>query len=48
MPKTDITSALVNNQNIQNKIYTIRGVQVMLDNDLAYMYEVETKQLTEL
>ena len=45
MPKTDITSALVNNQNIQNKIYTIRGVQVMLDNDLAYMYEVETKQL---
>lgn len=30
---------------IQNRIYTIRGVQVMLDNDLAKLYKVETKYL---
>jgi hypothetical protein len=28
---------------IQNKIYEIRGKKVMLDFDLAEMYEVETK-----
>lgn len=28
---------------IKNKIYTIRGMQVMLDNDLAELYGVETK-----
>jgi phage regulator Rha-like protein len=28
-----------------NKIYLIRGRKVMLDRDLAYLYEVETKQL---
>jgi len=32
-------------ENIKNKIYTIRGIQVMFDNDLADLYEVETKQL---
>ena len=31
--------------NIQNRIFTIRGVQVMLDKDLAKLYEVETKNL---
>jgi hypothetical protein len=30
---------------IVNKIYHIRGQKVMLDRDLAEMYEVETKQL---
>jgi hypothetical protein len=30
---------------IQNRIYTIRGVQVMLDNDLAQFYGTETKLL---
>ena len=30
---------------IQKKIYTIRGVQVMLDSDLAKLYGVETKIL---
>ena len=30
---------------IENLIYEIRGVQVMLDSDLAKLYEVETKQL---
>ena len=28
---------------IENKIYTIRGLQVMLDMDLAEIYDVETK-----
>ena len=28
---------------IQNRIYTFRGVQVMLDSDLAILYGVETK-----
>jgi len=30
------------------KIYKIRGFQVMLDHDLAEMYEVETKRLNEI
>ena len=34
---------IIDNQTIQNKIYTIRGVQVMLDEDLAVLYNVETK-----
>jgi len=32
---------------VQNKIYTIRNQQVMLDFDLAEMYGVETKRLNE-
>jgi len=31
--------------NVQHKILTIRGVQVILDNDLAELYGVETKNL---
>ncbi|NOY51961.1 MAG: ORF6N domain-containing protein, partial [Chlorobi bacterium] len=34
---------LLNSDSIQNRIYTIRGVQVMLDNDLAEIYQVQTK-----
>ena len=30
-------------EDIQSKIHTIRGVQVMLDSDLAALYQVETK-----
>ena len=33
--------------NIQNKIYEIRGLKVMLDFDLAEMYEVDTKVLKQ-
>ena len=32
---------------IQNKIFEIRGHKVMLDADLAAMYDVETKRLKE-
>ena len=34
-------------QIIQNKIYEIRGQRVMLDFDLATLYQVETKRLKE-
>lgn len=34
-------------QIIQDKIYEIRGLRVMLDFDLAEMYETETKRLKE-
>ncbi|MDD3721938.1 MAG: ORF6N domain-containing protein [Lutibacter sp.] len=34
-------------QLIQNKIHEIRGQRVMLDFDLAEMYETETKRLKE-
>ena len=30
-----------------NKIYLIRGQKVMLDNDLAELYAVETRRLNE-
>jgi len=33
--------------NIENKIFTIRDVQVMLDRDLAEMYGVDTKVLNQ-
>ncbi|MDA3907324.1 MAG: ORF6N domain-containing protein, partial [Bacteroidales bacterium] len=32
---------------IQNKIYDIRGYKVMLDFDLAMLYEVETRVLNQ-
>jgi len=38
---------ILDEQNIQDKIYTIRGVQVMLDRDLAQLYQVETKRVNE-
>ncbi len=34
-------------ENIQSRIFTIRGVQIMLDRDLAEMYDVSTKRLNE-
>ena len=34
-------------QTIENRIYTIRDVQVMLDKDLAELYGVETKVLNQ-
>lgn len=32
---------------IEDKIYEIRGMRVMLDFDLAEMYEIETRRLKE-
>lgn len=30
-------------ENIKNKIYVIRGKQVMLDRDLSSLYQTETR-----
>ena len=38
---------LVNEATIKNLIYVIRGQQVMLDSDLARLYQVETKNLNK-
>lgn len=35
--------AIIDEHTIQNKIYTLRDLQVMLDRDLAELYGVETK-----
>ena len=32
---------------IENMIYDVRGVQVMLDSDVAKLYQVETKRVNE-
>jgi len=39
--------ALIDIDNLKKRIYTIRGMQVMLDRDLADLYEVETRRLNE-
>ena len=36
-----------NDVKIENMIYEIRGKQVMLDSDLAKLYNVETKRINE-
>jgi hypothetical protein len=41
MSKTDLISI----EKIEKAIYLIRGEKVMLDRDLAHLYEVETKTL---
>jgi hypothetical protein len=40
-----ISAVIVNDEVIMGKIYYIRKQRVMLDDDLAALYEVETKQL---
>ena len=43
----DKNLVIVDNREIQNMIYTFRGRQVMIDRDLAYLYNVETKVLNQ-
>ena len=45
----DVTNevALIDGDVIKSRIFTIRGVQVMLDRDLAALYGVTTKRLNE-
>jgi phage regulator Rha-like protein len=47
MPKTTKLISAVD-ETILNKIYLIRGKKVMIDRDLAELYEVETKRVKEL
>lgn len=42
-----MNNALITTEIIENKIYNIRGQKVMLDSDLAWLYEVETKRVNE-
>ena len=39
--------AKINNEEIKNLIYTIRGKQVMLDSDVAMLYKTETKKINQ-
>lgn len=47
MKETNENSLIIDNINIQDKIYNICGFQVMLDSDLAQLYGVETKRINE-
>lgn len=38
---------IIKAEEIQNRIYTVRGKQVMLDEDLAEIYRVETRILNQ-
>jgi len=38
---------ILNEQTIQSRIFTIRGIQVMVDRDLAELYGVEPKRLNK-
>lgn len=38
---------MIQNKNIEDMIYEINGKQVMLDSDLAKLYDVETKRINE-
>lgn len=39
---------IVNINNVENMIYEIRGVQVMLSSDVANLYQVETRRINEV
>ena len=43
----DSVSSLRKIDNVEGAIYLIRGQRVMLDSDLAAIYKVKTKRLTE-
>lgn len=38
---------IINENSIKNKIYTIRDKQVMLDRDLAELYQIENRALKQ-
>ena len=41
------TELILNENEIRSKIYAVRGLQVMLDGDLAELYNVETRALNQ-
>ena len=43
--KTDIVARDIDDAFIKSRIYTVRGVQVLLDRDLSTLYGVEAKYL---
>jgi hypothetical protein len=42
-----IKTIMIPGELVENKIYLVRGKKVMLDRDLAELYDVETKRLKE-
>ena len=38
---------LIESENIESMIYEFRGVEVMMDSDLAKLYHIETKRINE-
>lgn len=47
MVEKEIEELVINESTIKNLIYVIRGQQVMLAGDLAYLYQVETRTLNQ-
>jgi len=45
--KKDIIPIIAESKDIKNLVYVIRGQQVMLDSDLAMLYQVETKAFNQ-
>ena len=39
---------IIENVKIENMIYEVRGVQVMLSSDVAKLYQVETRRINEV
>lgn len=44
---TNEVEIIISEKDIRDKIYVIRGKEVMLDSDLAKLYHVETKRINE-
>lgn len=47
MADTEDTIPRLANDDVRSKIYTLRGVQVMLDSDHAELYQEETRILNQ-
>ena len=45
--KENVIVSTLEDDSIRSRIFTIRGVQVMLDRDLAELYGVRTKVLNQ-
>lgn len=42
-----MTDIIMKEKEIKNMIYEMRGKQVMLDSDVAFLYNVQTKRINE-
>ena len=45
--KVKMNDLIINEEGIKNKIHTVRWIQVMMDRDLAVLYNVETRTLKQ-
>ena len=46
-PKNKLLPLAETEEDIADRIFTIRGVQVMLDSDIAALFQVDVKRLNE-